>query len=115
MPDLMCAHSIMVQPQHLPQLSHRQLSFRWHQTPPRPKSRGWILRGLTCMSVTDGSLLSLGGFVSERWAASNRNGGRHHLGMAGAIKSVNLGGFARNSQKCCAIVALTSQALPIIA
>jgi hypothetical protein len=27
----------------------------------------------------------MGGIIPERWAASNRNGGRDHLGMLGAI------------------------------
>ena len=56
-----------------------------------------MLRVLTCMSIA-GPRPSLGGFVSERRAASNRNGGRHHVGMVGGFKSENLGGFARNSQ-----------------
>jgi hypothetical protein len=27
----------------------------------------------------------MGDIISERWAGSNRNGGRHHRGMPGAI------------------------------
>lgn len=57
-----------------------------------------MLSVLTCIRVT-GRLPVLGGFVSVRRAASNRNGGRHHVGTVGGFKSVDLGGFDRNSHQ----------------
>src|SRR5262249_42292274 len=39
-PDLSCAQAIVVQPQHLSQLSHGQLSLGRHSCPPRSWSRG---------------------------------------------------------------------------
>jgi hypothetical protein len=33
----------------------------------------------------------VGEIISERWATSNRNGGRDHLGILGEIKSVHPG------------------------
>jgi len=52
-----------------------------------------------------------GGFIPERWAASNRNGGRHHPGMPGDIKSerwaawpgiITLRGFVLTDYDCLA-------------
>jgi hypothetical protein len=39
----------------------------------------------------------VGGIIPEWWAASSRNGGRHHPGMAGGIISDSVGGIIPDS------------------
>ena len=73
----------------MPQLSHAQFPLRRH---PIPSS---FIDGSRTASVGDPRGADgegrdppqVAGFKSERWPASNRNGGRHEIGIGGRIES----------------------------
>jgi hypothetical protein len=69
----------------------RRKDGRWSE------GRGWLaastapMRSVSVQGTRQGAHPPSGGFVPERWAASNRNGGRDQFVTAGDFKSVCLG------------------------
>jgi hypothetical protein len=89
-----------VQPQHVSQLSHGQLSPRRHPSLLVMIEEGWLPESLTRRTRLGGDLCTprpgVAGITSEWWPASARNGGRLQIGIPAGINSEYLAGMRRN-------------------
>ncbi len=94
-PDLPGAHAIVVQPQHLPQLPHGQLSFGRHQVL-LPDDRGGLMPESLTRRKNAANRYQVAGFKSERWPDSSRNAGRLQIGTPAGFASEYPAGINRN-------------------